>query len=60
MIMMRCGESPILLMVWSMSGVANVLFYRQCGGYLVWWMFDVVDIWCGGCLCGGCCTIPKI
>ena len=33
----------------------------QCGGGLVWWMsfftHGVMDVWCGGCLCGGCRTI---
>ena len=26
----------------------NVLFYTGCGGCLVWWLFGVVDVWCGG------------
>ena len=29
----------------------------RCGGGLLWWMSSVVDVWCGGCLCGGCRTI---
>ena len=24
---------------------------------MVWWMSGVVDVWCGGCLFGGCRTI---
>ena len=40
-----------------MSGVVVV----RCGRCLVWWRSyltcGVVDVWCGGCLCGGCCTI---
>ena len=31
------------------SGVVDVLFYTRCGGYLVWWMSSVVDVWCDGC-----------
>ena len=41
-------------LVWWMSGVLDVLFFRQCGVCLMWWMSSVVDVlfcpWCGGCL----------
>ena len=29
--------------------MVDVLFYTQCGGWLVWWMPGVVDVCCGGC-----------
>ena len=32
-----------------MSGEVDVLFYLWCGGCLVWWMSDVVDVRCDGC-----------
>ena len=45
-------------MVWSMSGVVNVLFYTRCGECLVLWLsfftHGVVDVLCGGFWCGGC------
>ena len=34
-------------MVWWKYAVVNIL-------HIVWWMSDVLDAWCGGCLCGGC------
>ena len=33
----------------GMSSVINLLVYTQCGGYLVWWMSGLVDVWCSGC-----------
>ena len=26
---------------------------------MVRWMFSVVDVWCGGCVCGGCRIIDN-
>ena len=51
--------------------MVDVLFYTQCGGYPVWWMSGLVDVWCGGCLvwwmssvvdvwCGGCPILPMM
>ena len=52
-------------MVWSMSGVVNVLFYTRCGECLVLWLsfftHGVVDSGVADVLfytqCGGCRTI---
>ena len=38
-------------------GAMGVLFYTQCIVCLVCWTFGMVDVWCGGCLCGVCRTI---
>ena len=45
-----CGQC----LVWSMSGVVNVLFYTRCDQCLVWSMsyfaHGVVNVWCDQCL----------
>ena len=39
-----CLKWWILHTVWWIFGIADVLFYTQCGGYLVWWMSGVMDV----------------
>ena len=41
-----CGEC----LVWSMSGVINVLFYTRCDQCLVWSMSGVINVRCVQCL----------
>ena len=42
----RCGEC----LVWSMSGVINVLFHTRCDQCLVWSMSSLINVWCDQCL----------